>query len=697
MPLTVLCCKLVLVGSFLLTIAHGNTCSVRSLTKMSSDDQRMRHPPLLYWFPGVSAEWVKFLVEQATGHYTGSVVGFGPRAKGPRDCGLHSILCDGTIEDVKIVSSAAVVPIAVTNRRRHRRTIGNGLEYGFRRFILLIFDPYRAMLDDFISSNGNSKDNDKDNGIKGMNTSTSTPSLNVTAFSEHVLHRATEYQQTMELFLEHVLREIPPNNITIVRYDHLLNPELRLQTLAQMLDFLKFPVDNERLRCAFAAAETTIFPQLLPAAHSNTISTAYQSLPQSIECRLKDQLHYFMTKFNYTEQPSTPTSLVATTTTMNNTTGRTCKISERSQCATRYPPLKFIPKTEKKADVMLLSFPGSGNTWLRLLVEHATGYFSGSVDVNDAELMRAMPGTFPLPFSLIPHPIPLHPTPLHPTPSPSPLPFLLPIAPSGESVCDSRVVFVKGHPGDLALNQMNHIWVTNRAQHHKCGEGGIFKFTRAIYLVRDARKAMIADFQRHVTQSHTGYVVKSSDDGMAVGKVSDAAAGGKTIIGSRSKATNAIEPSQPFQPQIQRPFNLSEFTDYVDIASRQYEEKYQSIILPVIANWTQEDLLIIRFEDLLNRTTRTKVLQDVVNFLRLPDVDPSRLHCAFALANTYRRPASDKITATWAYPQLDLVTTAAASAAVVNNKVVDQRLRAHIEFTQKQRQRPRQKPRRVRT
>ena len=478
MSAMVFCSRLVVITSYLLTVVQSSSiCPVQSLTKLSNEEQRKRHPPLLYWFPGVSAEWVKFLVEQATGHYTGSVVGFDPREKDPRDCGLHSVLCDGSVDDVNIASSAKVVPIAVTNRQMQRRTIGNGLKRGFRRVILLLYDPYRAMVDDFININSNSNSNNNA-GIQGMNISQSSP-FNVTALGDHVLRRAAEYQQTMELFLEHVLREIPSNNITIVRYDDLLNPLLRSQTLAQMLDFLLFPVDNERIHCAFGAAEANTFPLLLPFAHSNTISMAYQSLPVNIECHIKDQLYYFMTKFNYTEQPI---PLVTTT-----ATKRTCKISERLQCATRYPPLKFLSrsKTVNKAGMLLLSFPGSGNTWLRLLVEHATGYFSGSVDVNDAELMKAMPGMFQTGLYIIhsllsssPHPVILSPSSIiiivrriFPPSSWSiwhshvftvyltfcassiyspPLSFLPSLPSQGESICGPRVVFVKGHPGDLA-------------------------------------------------------------------------------------------------------------------------------------------------------------------------------------------------------------------------------------------------------
>ena len=45
---------------------------------------------------------------------------------------------------------------------------------------------------------------------------------------------------------------------------------------------------------------------------------------------------------------------------------------------THYPPL-------------LISFPGSGNTWMRLLIEYSTGIYSGSI-YADKSLFEIMPG-----------------------------------------------------------------------------------------------------------------------------------------------------------------------------------------------------------------------------------------------------------------------------------------------------------------
>lgn len=44
---------------------------------------------------------------------------------------------------------------------------------------------------------------------------------------------------------------------------------------------------------------------------------------------------------------------------------------------TRCTDRRFLP-TKSKVFVALSSFPGAGNTWARHLIEHATGFYTGS-------------------------------------------------------------------------------------------------------------------------------------------------------------------------------------------------------------------------------------------------------------------------------------------------------------------------------
>ena len=54
----------------------------------------------------------------------------------------------------------------------------------------------------------------------------------------------------------------------------------------------------------------------------------------------------------------------------------------------RCEPLKFLPKNSAVKRAALVSFPGSGNTWIRHMLEQTTGIYSGSVYGNQ-HLCRA--------------------------------------------------------------------------------------------------------------------------------------------------------------------------------------------------------------------------------------------------------------------------------------------------------------------
>lgn len=63
------------------------------------------------------------------------------------------------------------------------------------------------------------------------------------------------------------------------------------------------------------------------------------------------------------------------------------------QCFAAYGKREFLPPGTVRAPPILYSFPGSGNTWVRLLVEHATGYYTSS-PYMDKSLLPLFPGEF---------------------------------------------------------------------------------------------------------------------------------------------------------------------------------------------------------------------------------------------------------------------------------------------------------------
>ncbi|RYH28432.1 hypothetical protein EON65_12145, partial [archaeon] len=65
----------------------------------------------------------------------------------------------------------------------------------------------------------------------------------------------------------------------------------------------------------------------------------------------------------------------------------------REVCSGKFSHRAYLPENLKRLPPMFYTFPGSGNTWGRLLIEYSTGVYTGSV-YNDASLLPPLPGEF---------------------------------------------------------------------------------------------------------------------------------------------------------------------------------------------------------------------------------------------------------------------------------------------------------------
>ena len=54
-------------------------------------------------------------------------------------------------------------------------------------------------------------------------------------------------------------------------------------------------------------------------------------------------------------------------------------ISLAERYCTSYEQMRFLSPSESRQKVALASYPGSGNTWARLLLEELTGVYTGSM------------------------------------------------------------------------------------------------------------------------------------------------------------------------------------------------------------------------------------------------------------------------------------------------------------------------------
>lgn len=115
-----------------------------------------------------------------------------------------------------------------------------------------------------------------------------------------------------------------------------------------------------------------------------------------------------------------------------------------------------------------LRITGSGNTWLRLLIEYSTGVYTGSV-YNDPALMHLLPG---------------------------------------EGVCDHSVSAIKVHPhthgyrhGESPLDK------GLMSANGNCLKEGVFRIHKALLLYRNPYDAIWSDYQRRYTDSHNGKIL----------------------------------------------------------------------------------------------------------------------------------------------------------------------------------------------
>eukprot|EP01064_Diplonema_japonicum_P025184 TRINITY_DN3621_c0_g1_i1.p1 TRINITY_DN3621_c0_g1~~TRINITY_DN3621_c0_g1_i1.p1 ORF type:complete len:989 (+),score=120.85 TRINITY_DN3621_c0_g1_i1:71-3037(+) len=245
----------------------------------------------------------------------------------------------------------------------------------------------------------------------------------------------------------------------------------------------------------------------------------------------------------------------------------------------------FIPTDKEDNPPLFWSFPGSGNTWIRFLIEQATGYYTGSV-YRDLDIIKVMPG---------------------------------------ELRCDKSVVAVKGHPNwtpfdlvdgayrdgarwsALQENGRDRIpdierWYgisgikpipTIRGFYKKCAE---VEIQRALVVTRDPYAALWAEYQR----------VKSE----------------RVINGTKEYGHVAKLAKADFDPEDMRGHIIGLTQDWV-LQFVGYEG--------FIERHGCGSVLFQPFEELVNPATRDAALQRISSHLRKPLVTTPE--CAFTLAD----------------------------------------------------------------
>ena len=284
-------------------------------------------------------------------------------------------------------------------------------------------------------------------------------------------------------------------------------------------------------------------------------------------------------------------------TTATNSTTPT-KIFDQKYCENKYRSRKYLENNQSRIPPVLYTFPGSGNTWTRLLVEYGTGVYTGSI-YDDFRLVKFLPG---------------------------------------ETKCDSSVSVIKAHIGlgvkhplSFTYNEIekDKYTLNLKSANNKCLKSGITTFCNAIFIVRDPFAAIWSQYQLQRTNSHSGIITTKSFD-----------------LNSWRNALRMLA------------------VEYLNMLTVDYP-RMESVV-------GKDNVVFIRYEDLVNVTTRTKSLKEIIRATGLQiflsssslseyDQEQERLECAFKLSvtdGTRRSPINGetRMTAAMAYAHVkDLV------------------------------------------
>ena len=257
-------------------------------------------------------------------------------------------------------------------------------------------------------------------------------------------------------------------------------------------------------------------------------------------------------------------------------------MSSRAACVRRFGYRRFLNRSQRSRHFppLLWTFPGAGNTWIRMLLDFATGIYTGSIYGD---------------------------------------PSLLPLLP-GEGRCDRSVVAVKAHPTHVdsfdfvpAAAGMLRLNVTRKPQYAKCAP---YRFAGAVVVVRDPYRAIWAEYKRHINWKEV---------------VAGHATGNRRGTACRS----ALRAQSLHSGTLLRPcFDKQHFAHRAYHLARTWKHAWFHYVR--FRGLRRGRLLQVTFEDLLHPHRRLIVLRQLVSFTGagLASLSDEVLGCAFTLAES---------------------------------------------------------------
>ena len=290
-------------------------------------------------------------------------------------------------------------------------------------------------------------------------------------------------------------------------------------------------------------------------------------------------------------------------------------VPSRAECAARFGNVTLLPDDlwpQRGMPVLLLSFPGSGNTYLRLLIEFATGFLSSTIYWDhDKELQQVF---------------------------------------KAEEKCGLRQIVIKAHPEDMMFRGFmdskgveirgpTALRTTNKKSRRKCDRSFVNHWDKVLLLTRDPYKAIVSDYQRLVTSSHNGEYSPQLQDQSRI-----------KIKGNREMSANDfwLSVAQTKAEAVDAKMN-----DVIWPILRHSNPDYQQgkSPLPYHHPTLNVSMGVVRYEQLISPSAqeREMALSAVVRMLNVTS-SPLRIACAFVLADDPRiRRAAKKLNSTFLF------------------------------------------------
>jgi hypothetical protein len=229
---------------------------------------------------------------------------------------------------------------------------------------------------------------------------------------------------------------------------------------------------------------------------------------------------------------------------------------------------------------VLLAHPGSGTTVTSLLIEYATGIFSGSIYDED-ELLKLMPGY---------------------------------------KACGQRLGIIKAHPKDFVVSAEGDMHPDSKRFMRKCHKGMIYNFNRFLLVLRDPWAAIWSNYQRdynYVEFFEDSSTLKSHTRGIPYQEFNESQWQDR-FLNSVHYGVHAYHRMwNSTYDIITRKYGHGKY-NLDNIQESPYHSKRTSRRLHNGEGKSSPPVLIVRYEDLMSNSTKYSLLMDIVKFIDLP-------------------------------------------------------------------------------